>query len=320
MDKRYGKVKWGKGQPRQRTSAANWKLPLKWNKTPWICNLCGTAHAIQGELRCGAGETSTSRGCEGKTYHRARVFCASLSDWLDDEVPVEWLADLLQMIHDTPNLDWQNLTKRPENFFPRLRLAMEFLYKKDVEASAVADWIREWIDGRAPANIWLGVSVEDQKRADERIPALLRIPAKVRFLSVEPLLGEIDLGLNFGCRGCNHPGNIVMALNEDGNCSTCNGTRQEPSGIHWCIIGGESGRGARPCNVEWIRSLVGQCKAASVAVFVKQLGSNIVRQKILQGGNPPIVSETETHRMRSIHPKGGDMDEWPEDLRVREFP
>lgn len=125
--------------------------------------------------------------------------------------------------------------------------------------------------------------------ADKRIPELLRIPAKVRFLSLEPLLGPIQLGVHQGYE-CN--------LYDYG----CGETR-----VDWVIVGGESGPGARPCNVEWIRDIVRQCKAAGVKCFVKQLGSN----PVMEPGPTTWPCE---------HPKGGDPAEWPEDMRVREMP
>lgn len=259
MDTRYGRVKWGKGQPRQRTSEANWKLPDRWSRKPRIHNV------------------------EANTLRKARVFCGSLCDWLDDEVPIEWLADLLGVINDTPNLDWLLLTKRPENFQDRVMGAWE-------TARCAMDMLARWkrLSGQAipPPNVWIGTSVEDQVHADERIPELLKIPAKVRFLSVEPMLGEIDLQ--------------YAAFNGADSL-----TKLE--GIHWAIFGGESGKGSRPCAVEWIRDGVMQCRSAGVAPFVKQLGTN----PILEPG--PITYPTEDL-------KGGDMSEWPEDLRVREFP
>jgi protein gp37 len=127
--------------------------------------------------------------------------------------------------------------------------------------------------GGAPlANVWLGVSVEDQERADERIPHLLRTPAAVRFLSVEPLLGPVDL------RG---PLSVIDVhdLRDDPLASQLlaeavrEGRGDSPRAIGWCIVGGESGDGARPMRVEWARSLVEQCRAAGVATFVKQWGS-----------------------------------------------
>lgn len=139
-------------------------------------------------------------------------------------------------------------------------------------------------------NVWLGVSVENQEAADERIPLLLQTPAAVRFLSCEPLLERVDL-------------NRVPRLSHP--CAPSLNGR----GIGWVIVGGESGPGARPCELAWIRSIVDQCRAAGVPAFVKQLGATPIRQ-------------TEDDQLWHIERdrKGGDMNEWPPDLRVREFP
>jgi hypothetical protein len=131
------------------------------------------------------------------------------------------------------------------------------------------------------SNVWLGTSVEDQQRADERIPHLLRCPAAVRFLSCEPLLGPINLDSFIGYA--------------DG----------DP--INWIICGGESGPGARPWDVWWIESIRDQCRAAGVACFIKQLGAH-----------PVSTIECLLSEVRDR--KGGDWLEWPEGLRVREYP
>lgn len=143
------------------------------------------------------------------------------------------------------------------------------------------------------SNVWLGVSVENQEQADARIPHLLKTPAAVRFLSCEPLLGPVDLDIEDA---------MYSRRDNNGNCWM---TRGE---IDWVIVGGESGHGARPCNIEWIRSLVSQCKAASVPVFVKQLG----RSYFSGDNNHSHIFPRDSH--------GADPSEWPEDLRVREFP
>jgi protein gp37 len=231
MDKRWGKVKWGAGNPRQRTSAANWKQPLKWNKE--------------------AGELAIY-----DPAYRPRVFCGSLCDWLDDEVPIEWLADLLNLIRLTPNLDWLLLTKRPQNFMPRIKSVLEGFHQNP-DLQLVCS-ILNWACSKIPwSNVWIGTTVEDQQRADERIPLLLDIPAKVRFLSCEPLLGEVDL-VNL----------------EDFNI-LCN------EGIHWIICGGESGPKARPMRLEWARSLREQCELSGVPFFFKQWDGT--RNDILDG-------------------------------------
>lgn len=311
---RFGMDNWGKGKPRRRTSAANWKKPIRWNTKvgDW-----------DGVEKFG-GVPIPDAGA------RPRIF-PSLCDWLDDEVPIEWLADFLKLIHDTPNLDWLLLTKRPDNWRARIEAA------HDISQLPIAPMLYSWIWNsehgqkgcgstihNPPQNVWLGVSVEDQQRADERIPELLKIPAKVRFLSVEPLLGPVDL----------ESPKLKPLYSERGPAG-------HGSGIDWVIVGGESGPGARPCYVQWVRSVVRQCKAAGVPCFVKQLGANI---PCAAGGCKPVNKATcigayeemkteepacneccghgneDGHCRKLNHKKGGDMSEWPEDLRIREFP
>lgn len=221
MDTRYGKVKWGPGQPRVRTSAENWKLPLRWSR------------------EAAAAETNP------------RVFCASLADWLDDDgVPVEWLADLLALIHATPHLIWMLLTKRPENFRGRMTAAFHHAFDVDGDndLSTLHNWISAWFQaGTPPPNVWIGVTAENQEWADRRVPLVQAIPARVRFLSCEPLLGPILLnGLNDG----------------------------KSPGIHWVIAGGESGGGARPMRAEWALTLRDTAKMAGCAFHFKQWGAH----------------------------------------------
>ena len=202
MDTRYGRVKWGKGQPRSRTAADNWRKPKQWNKAAE-----------------GAAE-------------RPRVFCASLADWLDEEAPIEWLVDLLELIRTTPNLDWLLLTKRPENFFARVREAAPG------PSPEYLGWRMDWLNGTPPPNVWIGTSAEDQTRWDERMPLLMGIPARVRFVSAEPLVGRIHMG----------------ELRPD-----------------WLIVGGESGPGSRPMEREWVELLSEQCDDRTAFHF-KQWG------------------------------------------------
>lgn len=147
--------------------------------------------------------------------------------------------------------------------------------------------MREWMGANFPLppfNVWLGVSVENRATADERIPILMETPAAVRFLSVEPLLEHVDL------------------------CLLARWPRPD-----WVIIGGESGPNARPCNVIWIRSILNYCRAAEVPAFVKQIGARPFA--------PPCTSACATiHGSQPKDRHGGDPAEWPEDLRVREFP
>jgi protein gp37 len=249
-------LRWGPKAPRTRTSVSYWKQPLKWDRK-----------ALQDKLAAyAAGEP---------TPHRPRVFCASLADVFEDRPELkEWRADLFNLIDATPHLDWLLLTKRPQNIE---RLTPGKFYRKD-----------------ARPNVWLGATVEDQQRAEERIPALISAPAAVRFLSCEPLLGPLDLS---------------KWMDED-MLGFVN------SEIDWVIIGGESGPHARPFNLEWATSLVWQCRNGGRSVeptpFVKQLGSNAFV------GEPAPESQRGPWKTKDGH--GGDPSEWPESLRVREFP
>lgn len=288
---RFGLDNWGPGKKRRRTSAANWKLPLRWN------NEAAKAHerSVIDICEIGGGAAMPPR--------RPRVFCASLADWLDDEVPIAWLADLLNLIHDTPNLDWLLLTKRPENFFKRIRQvrAMAMLYltykygaddnllighpdfeflrnqigsesKEEIEAKkqqwgGISGMLCGWTysdvtnePDQPPANVWIGTTVEDQERADQRIPELLKIPAKVRFLSCEPLLGPVDLSL------------WLPDQDADQDTTAFHSFHHPEDSLHWIIAGGESGPRARPSNPDWFRSLRDQCQAAGVPFFFKQWG------------------------------------------------
>lgn len=190
---------------------------------------------------------------------RPRVFCASMADVFEDHPDVhEWRADLRALIDDTPNLDWLLLTKRPQN-------VMEM----------IGDWSYPHVG--IPSNVWIGTSVEDQAAADERIPHLLQVPARVRFLSCEPLLGPVDLG------AIPYQGDVPYRL--DVLRGRYYQHRRESSTdfafglsplrpINWVIVGGESGHGARPMHPDWARSLRNQCQAAGVAFHFKQWGEH----------------------------------------------
>ena len=211
------------------------------------------------------------RRLHGKTgVGRARVFLSSMTDLFWEKAGAKRLDKVLQLIKECNRLDFLILTKRVE----RMRDVMES---------------RGWRNAR---NIWLGVSVEDQERADERIPILAgtECEAPVRFLSVEPMLGRIDIG---GLR--EHFVRERVALG-----------RGKKNGINWVIMGGESGRKARECDANWFRDLIGDLRGLRnpPAIFVKQLGTRAV--------NVGVVA------LKSS--KGGDIKEFPSDLAIREFP
>jgi protein gp37 len=165
--------KWGPGAQRVRTSDANWKLPLRWNKAQFVqCDSCGWRGNKSGRAGCPV--------CGGTACipARARVFCASLADVFDNEVPTAWREDLFALIEQTPNLDWLLLTKRIGN-----------AWKMMADACGVS-----MASALLPLpNVWLGATVVDQKEADRDIPKLLRTPASLRFLSCEPLLAPLRL-------------------------------------------------------------------------------------------------------------------------------
>lgn len=152
--------------------------------------------------------------CE-RAGKRMRVFCASMADVFDSAAPDEWREDLFAMIAKTPMIDWQLLTKRIE---------------------LVDRWSP--VIAKLP-NCWIGTSVEDQHRADSRLPILAKIPAAVRFISAEPLLEEVDLSRHL-------------------------------SAVDWVIVGGESGPRFRPMDPDWVRQIRDDCAEADVAFFYKQ--------------------------------------------------
>lgn len=230
FDHRKHRVKWGAGQARSRTSPANWKKPLRWNRADFReCRDCGW----RGEVDTLVDDTCPS--C-GKHEHlepaRRRVFCASLADVFDNEVPVEWRMDLFSLIANTPNLDWLILTKRVGNVMP--------MCSGD---SLMFDMI-----GR---RVWLGITVCNQAEADRDIPKLLQIPASKLWLSMEPLLDHVDLW--------------ALAAN---SLHTLDGGPK----IDWVVVGGESGSKARPMHPDWVRSLRDQCSEANVPFLFKQWG------------------------------------------------
>lgn len=226
---------------------------------------------------------------------RRRVFCASMADVFEDrEDLVAPRERLFRLIDGTPHLDWLLLTKRPENVnrLTPLRL-WGTLYNRGL-----------------PPNVWIGTTVEDQKRAHERVPELLKVHARVRFLSCEPLLEPVTLRLS-DWGSCFHEG-------REGSDDQAN-HRECASHLDWIIIGGESGGGSRPFDLAWARSIRDQCKAAGVACFVKQMGSSPRwSPEGEQWWKGPHTNGDGAPRFADR--KGGDIAEWPEDLRVREWP
>ncbi len=257
MSKRWGRDIWGKDANRMFMYDGYWSKPLKWN-----------AKAKK----------------EGVRY---KVFCGSMCDVFEQPDNFRTLEKLDnsrkrlgKLIKETPHLDWLLLTKRPE-IWAYSCFDLGFSKHEDYYHSihkATATW-------NFPDNVWLGVSVENQKQADLRIPELLKIPAKIRFLSMEPLLGAVNLVQARGLTKYISGGGV-------GNIPLTSGL--ESNGIDWIIVGGESGLKARPMDRAWVASLCNQAMFADIPFFMKQLG-----------GHPN---------------KRSKLEDLPEDLRIREFP
>lgn len=220
-----------------------------------------------------------------------RIFVNSMSDLFHEDVPDEFICRVFGAMLAASRQIFQVLTKRPERMQKLLR---DIGFANDV--AVFGNWGEPVVPWPLP-NVHLGVSIEDQATADERIPILLRTPAAVRFVSYEPALGPVDLSQ-------------FIPVHAHSSFRAARMANQNLPCINWVIVGGESGPGARPCDVAWIRSIKDQCQAAGTKLFVKQLGS-YVRVENAVGG---------LSRLRLQDKKGGDIREFPEDLRVREFP
>lgn len=253
FDKRVGGAHWGPGAPRRLVK--DWSGPRKWN-----------AAALR----------------EGR---RAWVFCASMADVFDNEVPAEWRARLWDLVRECQQLNWQFVTKRIGN----------------VSKMLPPDWTENF------QHCGIIITVVNQEEANRDIPKLLTTPARWRGLSMEPLLGAVDLTnistMRFpGAEVLNALYGELQGMFGD-PCST------RLPGLDWIIIGGESGHHARAFHLRWALDLVRQGEAAGVPVFVKQLGDQ-----------PYASTSASTEVPFPAGKKGKDMAEWPPELRVRQMP
>lgn len=247
---------------------------------------------------------------------RAAVFLGDMTDLFAPWVTDEWLDRIFAVCALRQDVDWMFLTKRA----PRMREYLSaFAWRHrigDVLDHARGTWSNvdaaNWLAlerGVLP-NVFLGVSVEDQRRADERIPELLTTPAAVRYVSYEPALGPVDW-----CKG----------IGDWGSRTGPRGTTLD--GVSLVIFGGESGgtreSPARPCDLSWGRAALAQCRAAGVAFHWKQMG----RRPVEWEPNPytdmglrdqHFAGQPIEYHLRSSH--GSDPAEWPPDCRVREMP
>lgn len=240
--KRAGSPELWTGQ-RRRTKEANWQKAIKWNREA---------------ARLGI---------------RYRVFCASLADVFDNQVPTRWRDDLWHWIELTPHLDWLLLTKRPQNiakFLPDPRTG-----------------VKPWDDGWP--NVWLGTTAENQTELNRRAPHLARVPAAVRFLSCEPLLDELDLtAIRYREEDAGIRWNALTAEAWVENSESASAYSNSSDGVprlDWIIAGGESGPGARPMHPAWARKLRDDCTAAGVPFLFKQWGDWHPHQQPLADGS-----------------------------------
>lgn len=234
LAKAYGWAKWGKDEPRHKTSASYWNQPLKWNRKAQELDL------------------------------PLKVFCASLADVFDNQVPIEWHRELFELIYQTANLDWLLLTKRIENV------------ERIISDAAPKD---EFGLPELPRNAWLGISVGTQKDFDACWPVLESIGRHnyilKLFLSIEPLLEELNI-------------EVALSSSDFGDGEEYYG---ETRTVDWIITGGESGPNARITDPEWYRSLRAQCQEYDVPFFFKQHGEFL---KVAPAGDCKWIDEEST--------------------------
>lgn len=236
--KRSGLVQWGPGTDRRRSSEANWRKPIKWNRQAEIQH-----NAWQAFKDSHPGLTDAQLVEAGFAKpERPRVFCASLADVFDNAIPDAWRMDLFSLIAKTPYLDWLLVTKRVGN-------VMRMCSGDGLMFDMIAD------------RVWLGVTICNQEEAERDIPKLMQIPAKVRWLSMEPLLGPVDLSQW-----------LDLIQYEDGAAWMRRNIGHLHDMLDWVVVGGESGPHARPMNPDWAYELRDQCDAADVPFLFKQWG------------------------------------------------
>ncbi|MBL4800287.1 MAG: phage Gp37/Gp68 family protein [Emcibacter sp.] len=250
------------------------------------------------------------------------IFVNSMSDLFHENVPDEWIDKVFAVMAFCPQHTFQILTKRPErmrdyinkkgrNFL--IGMACGEIYYEYHDADAVTPRLEAGyknidITGWPMSNVWLLVSVEDQKTANERILYLLNTPAAVRGVSIEPALSEIDLEcIDDGLRdGCHLTFNALTGMAHDGYESISGIFDNPDPKLDWVIVGGESGPNARPMHPEWARSLRDQCKAANLPFFFKQWGEWSVKyDRDKDDPDWRDVPNTKNNNERFINIEGG---------------
>jgi protein gp37 len=287
----------------------------------------------------------TAKTIDGLPVAGSKCFPFDMTDLFGEWVPDTLIDRAFAVFALRRDVTWQILTKRAHRMHAYLSARATSAEPWKLAARALGYTLE--FDGLSMVpfplpNVWLGVSCENQQYADERIPRLLQTPAAVRFISAEPLLGPINLRKvavpdEHAGKYAGH-GHTFNALRREDDLTLFNA----PAHLDWVIPGGESASGARDCKVAWIRSLVRQCQDAERACFVKQLGTRVIDRNDagFLGEDPthwPDVIDIEDRvehdlggtrdgyqgapvRIHLKDRKGGDPSEWPEDLRVREFP
>lgn len=225
-------INWGPGAPRRRTSEANWRKPLAWN--------------------------ANHEAFFKEHGRRQSVFCQSLSDWADNQVPSEWRMELATLIRQTQNLDWLLLTKRIGN------------------AEAM---LAEMFPDGIPPNVWIGATICTQDEANRDIPKLRAIRAAKRFLSMEPLLGPVDIRKHLWPVHASWPAEYRSPQDAIADGAKLTYRRQAliskewaDSLVNWVIVGGESGPNARGMLPHWAANLRDQCVSAGASFLFKQWG------------------------------------------------
>ena len=214
-----------------------------------------------------------------------KIFICSMADIFHENVPFDWVEEIFYMIENCPQHTFQILTKRPE----RMIEFFDWYIARNSDHSVELQWTM-------PDNIWLGVSCENQAMADKRIPLLMQIPAKVRFLSCEPLLEPINLSKFLPIEWSEIAEDWIESWPGIGSYST-----DYPN---WIIVGLESGSNARRCDLQAVHSIINQCQTAKVKVFCKQLGT-------------VWAKESGTYKQDR---KGASPELWDKSFNVQEFP
>ena len=206
------------------------------------------------------------------------MYFVSMGDLFHEDVPFEFIDRVFAIIALTPHLTYQILTKRPERmrqYFERLKINNVYYLKVPWENLPVSKGYGDLFVANPPfANVWLGVTAENQEQADKRIPILLDTPAALRFVSIEPMLSHIDLTkylVRYRCYSCGQE-----SLESPDKCPSCGqsefGDKYYSPAIDWVIVGGETGSKARPLQYEWVKNIQTQCETANVPFFFKKWG------------------------------------------------